>query len=176
MHPTNRSQKNVSFSSRRPHNVVTIPSRPSRPSSNQRKYGGSFKVKIFRKMPPKFTGKNTMFCRHNASFFLLEYGKKELINRDYYVHTNNEYLQKFTFSSDRKFPNRNFMFSNFVHGIFRFLNFHHTYNAATYLKYFKIVRRHMHEQYNALVKRTNKNLLASANNNQTRTYFRFSIG
>src|SRR5436190_19531175 len=157
MHSSNRPHKTVSFSPRRSNNVVTIPSRPSKPSHNRRKYGGSFEVKTFRKMPPKFTGKNTMFCRYYASFFLLEFKSKKLDNRSYNIHTNNEYLQKFTFSSDRKFPNRNFVISNFVHGIFRFLNFHRKYDEVAYLKYFRIVRRHMHEQYNALVAHARKN-------------------
>jgi hypothetical protein len=168
-----KEKKKVIFSSRRPNDVVTIPSRPSQLPPNRRKYGGSFVINTFRKVPAKYTGKNTMFSRYNASFYLLEY-KKDALDTCYQVHTNNEYLQRFEFSSDRKFPNRNFVIANFVHGIFRFLNFHKNHNEVTYLKYFNIVRRHMNEQFNALTHRR-ANIDPSAainnNNNQTCTFF-----
>src|SRR5688572_12968519 len=173
MSNTDRTKKKVTFSSRRPNDVVSIPPRSSQLPPTSRKYGGSFNVKTFRKTPSKCTGKNTMFCRFNASFFLLEY-KEENDKQRYNVHTNDEYLQKFTFSSDRKLPNRNFVISSFVHGIFRFLNIHRKYDEVAYLKHFKIVLRHMHEQYNAIVNRTNRQTVN--NNNQTRTFFRFSLG
>jgi hypothetical protein len=61
--------------------------------------------------------------------------------------------------------------------VFRFLNFHKKFPAQVRQKYFKIVHRHMHEQYKAICRRlTNAKKQDLKNNNQTRTYFRFSVG
>ena len=98
-----------------------------------------------------------------AQFFLLS---------DYLIVTNNKKLRPFTFYSNKSSPNRKYIISKFISGIFKFLNLHH---IAKYLqdKYFNCIRHHLLLTATAIRDRL---LSTASNNNQTRTYFRFSIG
>src|SRR3954452_4909726 len=81
-------------------------------------YSLDFKVARFLSLPPTFTGKNTLFSVRNrkSSFFLL--GE----NKD--IITNNRKLRPFTFNSNKTNPNKKFVISKFIAGIFKFLNIH----------------------------------------------------
>ena len=124
---------------------------------------------MFDEQPEKFTGKNTVFNSFRSSFFFLNIHKK------FRVLTNNKKLQDFTCISDRKHPSLNYAISCFINGVFRFLNFHRRFSEALCNRYFNIVRRHMHEQL-AAIKRRLSTTENNSKNNQTRTYFRFSVG
>jgi hypothetical protein len=64
--------------------------------------------------------------------------------------------------------------SNFINGVFHFLNFHKKFSATVQQKYFSIVRRHMNKQFRAICHRLD-NAEKIKNNNQTRTFFYFSV-
>jgi len=140
------------------------------PAQKSKRFQLTCNVRRFLQQPSKFAGKNTLFGRHNASFFLLNYN----VTKKLKVVTNNENFKKFTFNPDRRNPNRNYIITNFINGVFRFFNFHKKYSSELRSKYFKIVRRHLLEQYEAVRCRLDSPTTCS-NNNQTRTYFRFSI-
>jgi hypothetical protein len=131
----------------------------------------TFEISTFTQQPPKYAGKNTLFGRFRASFFLLNFFYPKSLR----IVTNNTKFKDFTIFTDRNLPNRNFIFSHFINGVFRFLNFHKRFSAITCKKYFNIVRRHLHEQFAAIVRRMS-NIAKCPNNNQTRTFFRFSVG
>jgi hypothetical protein len=133
------------------------------------KFQKTFQVTIFTQQPKKFAGTNTLFSRFRASFFLLHF------TEPFRVVTNNKRLKEFTTLSDRRNPSYNFAISSFINGVFRFLNFHKRFDEATRRRYFFIVRRHMIEQLTAIRRRLS-NPEKQPNDNQTRTYFRFSIG
>ena len=122
-----------------------------------------FRISNFFLQPPEFSGKNTFF--HNkASFFLL--------SDDNTIVTNNKNLRPFSFYSNKPCPNKKFIFSNFISGIFKFLNLH---RLDKYIKdkYFTCIRRHLLITAAAIKTRLSS---SASNNNQTRTFFRFSIG
>jgi hypothetical protein len=139
------------------------------PPKKTRRFQHFFEVDTFIQQPPQFAGKNTLFGRFRASFFLLNFD----FSKNLHVVTNNTKLKQFSFNTDRRRPNHNFVFSNFVNGVFRFLNFHKQLSSDVRQKYFSIVRRHMNEQYQAICRRLENAEIK--NNNQTRTFFRFSV-
>lgn len=139
----------------------------NKPKKARTRHDKSFTVDYCPYAPEKFTGKNTLFGRFRANYFLLSTRYEKLC-----VTTNHRKLSGFTFNSDRKNPTRNFIFNNFISGIFRFLNFHNRFSPESRAKYFKIVRRHMEIQYRAMYKRAQ---YTGKNNNQTKTFFRFSV-
>ena len=133
-------------------------------------YRHNFDVRHFTHQPSTFAGKNTIFSTYRASFFLLNLHYSKHLR----IVTNNTRLREIFFSSDRRNPNRNYVFGKFINGVFRFLNFHRKMSSDVYRKYFKIVLRHLHEQFKALSFRL-RNTEKLKNNNQTQTYFRFSV-
>src|SRR5215813_9233794 len=136
----------------------------------RRTYRHNFDVRYFTRQPSKFAGKNTIFSSYRASFFLLNFHYIKSLH----VVSNNTNLCNFYFSSNRRHPNRNYIFAKFINGIFRFLNFHKKFSSDVCQKYFKIVLRHLHEQFQAISSR-HHNSEKLKNNNQTRNYFRFSV-
>jgi len=132
-------------------------------STYKKPYHVEFSIENFLAQPPKFTGKNTVFCTKNASFFLLG----ENLN----IITNNRKLRPFAFTSNKPTPNKKFVISNFVAGVFKFLNLHKLSDDKR-RKYFTCVRRHMQITCDAIKKRRQSPF---NNHNQTRTYFRFSV-
>ena len=122
-----------------------------------------FRITNFVSYPPEFSGKNTLF-HQNAQFFLLSANNT--------IITNNKKLRPFKFHSNKSRPNRKYIISNFISGIFKFLNLHRI-SKNLKDKYFKCIRRHL-----LITEAAVENRLSSStnNNNQTRTYFRFSIG
>ena len=136
------------------------------PPQKSKRFQLTCKVRRFLQQPPKFARKNTLFGRHNASFFLLNYD----FAKNPTVVTNNERFREFTFNSDRCNPNCNYNIASFINGVFRFLNFHKKYTTLVRRKYFNIVRRHLLEQHEAICCRLDSNK-TSPNDNQTHTYF-----
>jgi hypothetical protein len=102
----------------------------------QKKYQHTFEVTTFTRQPPKFAGKNTIFSRYKTSFFLLDFNYK----KHFRIVSNNKKLKDFSFYSDRTHPSLNFIISNFINGVFRFLNFHNNISEIERQKYFNIVR------------------------------------
>jgi hypothetical protein len=139
-------------------------------NDKRKKFIRTFEVNTFIQQPPKFAGKNTLFSRHQASFFLLHFH----CTKNFCVVTNNRKFKDVSFYTDRNHPTSNFVISNFINGVFRFLNFHKKFSETERLKYFSIVRRHMIEQFHAICHRLD-NAEKIKNNNQTRTFFRFSV-
>jgi hypothetical protein len=129
----------------------------------------TFTVNTYTTQPEKFAGKNTLFGSSRAKYFLLHYDTPS----NFRVYTNHSKLRDFSFHSDRRNPSRKFIFNKFITGIFRFLAFHHRFLHDAFQRYFHIVSRHLHEQYCAIHRRLQPSV---RNNNQTRTYFRFSVG
>jgi len=128
-------------------------------------YEIKFDVTRIYSRPPKamkFTGKNTIF-HSRAQYFLLSDNNT--------VYTNNRKLHSFKFFSNTATPNQKFTYSNFISGIFNFLNLRYL-PPNTKQKYFSCIRRHLLITASAIKKRL---FTPSSNNNQTRTYFRFSI-
>ena len=122
-----------------------------------------FPVINFVAQPPKFTGKATLF--HNkAQFFLLAENNS--------IITNNKKLRPFVFHFNKNKPNKKFIYSNFISGIFKFLNFHRLPSCMK-KKYFTCIRRHLLNTASAIKRRF---VSKSKNNNQTKTFFRFSVG
>ena len=122
-----------------------------------------FRIVNFVSHPPEFSGKNTLF-HSRAQFFLL--------SDDNIIITNNKKLRPFSFYSNKPRPNQKYVFSSFISGIFKFLNFHRLPKEVKD-KYFTCVRRHLLITSNAIGRRLHS---TASNNNQTRTYFRFSVG
>src|SRR6266487_1648180 len=126
-------------------------------------------------MPKKFTGKNTVFRKGRSSFFLLDFPIKHK-RPQHHIITNNTKLQEFIFNSDRRNASTYYTVKQFISGIFRFLAFHKRFDVQTRQRYFDCVWRHMKEQYIAVRTRLHKNTKNCTNDNQTRTYFQFSVG
>src|SRR6266480_582650 len=126
-------------------------------------------------MLTKFTGKNTVFRKGRSSFFLLDFPIKHK-RPQHRIVTNNTKLQEFIFNSDRRNASTYYTVKQFISGIFRFLAFHKRFDVQTRQRYFDCVWRHMKEQYIAVRTRLHKNTKNCTNDNQTRTYFQFSVG
>ena len=92
---------------------------PGPRKSVHKNYKRTFHVRYFLQQPTKFTGKNTLFGFHNASFFLLKFDSFQKLS----ILTNNSELLKFQFRSERRNPSRNYVFSNFITGVSDFLTF-----------------------------------------------------
>ena len=126
-------------------------------------YSIDFRITNFVAQPSEFSGKNTFF-HQRAQFFLL--------SNDNTIITNNKKLRPFAFASNKLRPNRKFIFSNFISGIFKFLNLHRLPKNIKE-KYFTCIRRHLLITADAVRARLSS---SASNNNQTRTFFRFSTG
>ena len=81
-------------------------------------------------------------------------------------------LGKFSFRSISIQSNFNYSISCYIMAIFRFLNIHKL-DKVLQTKYFKCIRRHILITKAAIVNRLNSTF---QNNNQTRTFFRFTVG
>src|ERR1051325_1737700 len=133
------------------------------PPNKERFHPKEFRVKYSTSQPPEFSGKNMLF-HYRTSYYLL--------SDDNIVITNNNRLRRFTFYSNKSRPNRKFVISSFISGIFKFLNLHRLPESIK-KKYFTCIRRHL--LITAAAVKTRLSSIAS-NNNQTRTFFRFSVG
>jgi hypothetical protein len=146
--------------------IILSPSQSS-PTLRRKRHSLSFSVDYSEYSPTRYSGKNTLFNRYKSCYFLLHY---KIFSRR--VYTNNPNFHDFSCFSDRRKPNFNFVISSFINGVFRFLNFHKLYSSSRRNIYFKIIRRHLLTTFKAVGRRLNSPF---SNNNQTRTFFRFSV-
>jgi hypothetical protein len=150
--------------------IINLSTTTRNKKPRHKKFCHTFDVTSFTQQPPKFAGKNTLFSRHRASFFLLHFDYK----KHFRVISNDRKFKQFSFYLDRSHPSFKFVISSFINGVFHFLNLHSNVSETERQKFFNIVRRHMIEQYRAIRCRLN-NAEKVKNNNQTRTFFRFSV-
>ena len=126
----------------------------------------TFTIKFVDYTPSRFTGKNTLFCKRHANFYLLDAPNLTIV-------TNDANLRPFSFYSHRAYKMKlGFLVSQYVRGMFRYLNFHKNLSASTRDRHFYCVRRHMLLQDDAIEKRRSSK---ADNLNQTRTFFRYSV-